>query len=303
MKEMRASIPMQIRSASFIPHTINEDERTIEIVWTTGAAVRRYDEEIGEYIEILEVSETAVDLSRLNEGAPFLNSHAGFSLDSVLGVIEKAWIQNGEGRAIVRIGFGDPEIEKVWNLISQGIIRSISVGYEVLEFVEHFDGLTRILTAVKWVPLELSAVAVPADPGASIRQENACTKPVKISCRICKEDTMPTTEEDENENKENRTDDGEKTDEEDEEEKQTERKDRAMQMRTEKIFDLCEVAGLSIKDARSFAMSKKSMEMIRSEIIEKRCRLSESEINPHHNMADQMEKTLSQRAAERFKKV
>ncbi len=45
--------------------------------------------------EILSHKREAVDLSRLNDGAPFLWNHQA---NEVLGVVEKAEIVNGKGR-------------------------------------------------------------------------------------------------------------------------------------------------------------------------------------------------------------
>ena len=58
-----------------------------EIVFTTGAPVKRYDWVNGRYyLEQLEVSEAAIDLSRLERGAPLLNSHMAWDLEDQLGV-------------------------------------------------------------------------------------------------------------------------------------------------------------------------------------------------------------------------
>ena len=51
--------------------------------------------------EILSHDKDAVDLIRLNDGAPFLWNHQP---NEVLGVVESAEITNGKGRATVRWG-------------------------------------------------------------------------------------------------------------------------------------------------------------------------------------------------------
>ena len=69
-----------------------------EIVFTTGAPVKRYDWANGRYyLEQLEVSEAAVDLSRLQRGAPLLNTHDSWSLESQLGVVDQPEIRDGQG--------------------------------------------------------------------------------------------------------------------------------------------------------------------------------------------------------------
>lgn len=119
----------------------------------------------------------AVDLSRMNNGAPVLNSHQKDSLGDVLGVVERAWLENGEGRAVLRFSSRD-EVQPIWNDIREGIIRNISVGYSVGAW-KRLDPTTRdappVLLAERWTPHEVSMVAVGADPKASIREADLIT--------------------------------------------------------------------------------------------------------------------------------
>ena len=72
----QVDLPMQIRAASFVPGAVDSAARTAEMVWSTGATVRRTDWMTGrQYDEILAMDSASVDLSRLNNGAPLLNSH------------------------------------------------------------------------------------------------------------------------------------------------------------------------------------------------------------------------------------
>jgi len=68
-------LPVIGRAATVRAESVNMEARTVEIVWTTGATVRRWSWTDGEIEESLEVTPQAVDLARLNAGAPFLNSH------------------------------------------------------------------------------------------------------------------------------------------------------------------------------------------------------------------------------------
>src|SRR5688500_10021187 len=73
----------EVRAASF-----EEGDNSVEVVWTTGASVRRVDWRSGRYYsEILEVREGAVRLDRLNAGAPLLDTHDDWSLRSVIGSV------------------------------------------------------------------------------------------------------------------------------------------------------------------------------------------------------------------------
>ncbi len=67
-------LPMQTRDVRLMPETADAEARTVEVVWSTGAAVRRRDLWTGKrYEEVLSLDPAHVDLSRLNNGAPLLN--------------------------------------------------------------------------------------------------------------------------------------------------------------------------------------------------------------------------------------
>lgn len=177
-RETRAGEPLR-REASFRPGTFDAEARTIEVAWTTGADVRRYDWWEGRhYIERLTVSDDAVDLSRLNAGAPVLDTHSSYELSDQIGVVERAWIEGGEGRALLRFSERE-EVQGIVRDIQAGIIRNISAGYWVDEWVVT-PGTTQqveIRTAARWTPGEISFVPVPADPGASTRSHPSTPAP------------------------------------------------------------------------------------------------------------------------------
>jgi hypothetical protein len=177
-RETRAGEPLR-REASFRPGTYDAEARTIEVTWTTGADVRRYDWWEGRrYIERLTVSEEAVDLSRLNAGAPVLDTHSSWELSDQIGVVERAWIEGGEGRALLRFSERE-EVQGIVRDIQAGIIRNISAGYWVDEWVVT-PGTTQqveIRTAARWTPGEISFVPVPADPGAGTRSHPSTPAP------------------------------------------------------------------------------------------------------------------------------
>lgn len=163
----------QTRSAAFTPSTVDESARTVELVWTTGASVRRYDWYADAYYdEVLEVSPEAVRMGRMASGAPLLLDHYA-STSRQVGVVESARIEGGKGYATVRFS-KRKEVEGVWQDVKDGILRSISVGYKVHRYEkEKNDDGTRTYRAVDWEPLEISLVPVPADAGASVRSEGA----------------------------------------------------------------------------------------------------------------------------------
>jgi len=154
--------------------SIRAEQRTAELVWSTGAGVKRYDWlQDRYYLEELSLDPAHVDMSRLAAGAPLLNAHNTRELSSVLGVVERAWIRNGEARALVRFS-ERPDVEPIWRDVQAGIIRNVSVGYYV-ETYQTFEGQDEklpVYRAVKWQPAEISLVPVGADAGAGTRAKS-----------------------------------------------------------------------------------------------------------------------------------
>lgn len=158
--------------AMFAPDTVNVDERTVDVVWTTGAQVKRSDWARGDYIEELSLRPDHVRLDRLNKGAPLLDSHENWSLRSVLGVVESAWLNGKEGRATVRFS-KRAEVEPIFQDVRDGILRNISVGYRKHKTERDETGTTPVERAIDWEPYELSLVAIPADAAAQVRSEES----------------------------------------------------------------------------------------------------------------------------------
>lgn len=186
-------LPLQCRQATFQPATMNDEARTVELVWTTGAAVRRTDFWTGQrYDEVLQVDAESVDLSRLNSGAPLLNSHGAYDLSQVIGVVERAWLEGGEGRATVRFS----EREDVASIVADvkaGIIRNVSVGYNVRKYQVE-EGDVPVYRAIDWQPAEISLVPIPADAGAGTRAalpSSSCEFFHRAAAQSNKEQSMP----------------------------------------------------------------------------------------------------------------
>jgi hypothetical protein len=166
----RPATPLHLRAA-FAPETWNAEARTIDVIWTTGADVNRRDWYTGkQWVERLNVSAEAVDLARLEAGAPVLDSHSSYSLGDVVGVVERAWIEGGKGYATLRFSERE-EVAGVVRDVAAGILRNISVGYVVDQWdvAEAAAGRAETRTAKRWTPYELSLVPIPADAGAQVR--------------------------------------------------------------------------------------------------------------------------------------
>ena len=150
----------------------NAHERTVDLVFTTGAGVDRVDPMTGQrYIELLEVSTRALDLERLNAGAPLLDSHSAWSVGDILGAVVPGSARIEGGQALARVKFSRrPDVEPVFQDVLDRIITGVSVGYRVNRFEESKNASGRLVrTATSWTPFELSLVSMPADVGAGVR--------------------------------------------------------------------------------------------------------------------------------------
>lgn len=164
-------LPPMLRDALVRADSFNEENNTVDVVFTTGATVRRVSWREGEFDEELIVTSAAVRLDRLNLGAPFLDTHDGWSLATVLGSVVKgsARIANGAGTAKIQLTRREEARGTVQD-IRDGIINNISVGYRTHRVeIEERDGKVPLHRAIDWEPYEISAVPIPADPGAQFR--------------------------------------------------------------------------------------------------------------------------------------
>lgn len=168
----RVLLPAQYREASIVAGSLNEQERSFDVLWTAGAEVPRVDWWTGQrYVEVLEVSDKAIRMDRLQSGrAPVLDSHSRWSLENVIGVVEKGSvrIEAGQGHAKVRLSARD-DIAGVVSDIRDGIIANISPGYVTHAYREEMKENQLYRIATDWEPMEISFVPVGADPDAGRR--------------------------------------------------------------------------------------------------------------------------------------
>lgn len=174
MKKKTVQMPGFQTRALVELETVKQDERTLEIVWTTGARGLRNTWD-GKYYEELSLDPKHVDLTRLNAGASILDTHNSWSgLKTVLGVVQRAWIVNDtEARALIKLSDRE-EVRGTTDDILKGLIRNVSVGYSIQKLVEvGREGDIPVLRAEAWTPFELSFVPIPFDSGASSRSNDS----------------------------------------------------------------------------------------------------------------------------------
>jgi len=127
--------------------SISAETKTIPASLSSEHPVRRYDGE-----EVLSHKPGAVDLSRAP--LPLLCSHNSAALP--VGVVEGLSVAEGKLRGTIRLSSNQ---DNLWRDICDGILRNLSIGYEITEKQKTKRGYI----ATKWMPYECSLVAAPAD--------------------------------------------------------------------------------------------------------------------------------------------
>jgi hypothetical protein len=163
----KISLPMQCLSAAVMPESVNAEDRTAEVTFYTGVTVKRFSWMDGAYNLRFSMDKKAIRLGRLNTGAPLLNNHASYDLANVFGVVEKAWLKDGQGKARVRFS-ERPEADAVFGEVKAGILRNVSMGAQIFKMndVSGENDKVKTFEAVDWEPMEISIVPIPADGGA-----------------------------------------------------------------------------------------------------------------------------------------
>ena len=111
-----------------------------------------------------------------------LNNHDRYGgLSSQIGVVERAWVEDGKGGATIRLS-RRPDVQGIVQDVRDGIVKNVSIGYEVrrVRREEQEDDKRPIYRAVDWEPFEISLVPVPADPTAQIRTQKDAVQEIEI---------------------------------------------------------------------------------------------------------------------------
>jgi len=149
---------------------VDEDDRRVRMSLSSEEPVER---SFG--LEVLEHSEDAIDLSRLNSGhAPLLLDH---DLTKQIGVIERTYLDKTDRRlrAVVRFGKGALARE-IYDDVKDGIRSNVSIGYQIRNMDAKNDRAGTV-SVNSWMPYEASIVSVPADAGVGVNR-SAETKTV-----------------------------------------------------------------------------------------------------------------------------
>lgn len=164
-----ATVPMLDVRAAPVAASYDEKNRTVDFIASTGARGLRRSYWSDDYYEELEISESAIRMDRLNNGAPFLNSHNAWGVSNVLGSIQRSWVE--DGKLMIRVKFSQrDEVQPILQDIRDGVLAHVSVGYYVHQYdVTEKAGELDVRRAVDWEPAEVSIVPIGFDDGATVR--------------------------------------------------------------------------------------------------------------------------------------
>lgn len=178
---------------------VDSDNRTVELSFSSETPYGRW---FGD--EILCHDEECINLERFSNGlGTVLFNH---DRDAVVGHIEKVWLEDNRGKALVRFDT-DEQSETIFQKVQSGTLQGVSVGYaiyryEVLEDEDtkstngRFNGPAYVVT--DWEPLEISIVSVPADPtvgvGRSAEEIHTSIDTQKDNTRMDQEKTLEVQE-------------------------------------------------------------------------------------------------------------
>ncbi len=167
MKKEIIKTTQLFRNMQFDRASANSEDRTVELSFSSELPITRW---FG--VEVLDHNPASCDLSRLNNGGALLDNH---DQDEQIGVVVSGTARidpDRIGRAVVKFSRSQEGEEKFQD-VQDGIITNCSVGYQIKQMVETTttdasgdeDTICRVMS---WTPLEISLVAIPADPTVGV---------------------------------------------------------------------------------------------------------------------------------------
>ena len=162
LKDYKMNGEKRFRELTIDKRAVDEESRTVELAFSSEEP---YERSFG--VEILDHDQQSADFSRLHSGAPLLVNH---DPNDQIGVVESARIDDDRvGRAVVWFGKSQ-RAQEIFGDVQDGVRRLVSVGYYVkqVEKAERDGDELATYRVSSWQPLEISLVAVPADPTVGV---------------------------------------------------------------------------------------------------------------------------------------
>ncbi|MEM9733931.1 MAG: prohead protease/major capsid protein fusion protein [Pseudomonadota bacterium] len=164
----------QAHTAQVRSQTVDAEARTFEVIFATEEPVERNTAWDGRFLEVLACHHDAVDMTRLEAGLSFLNSHKSWDMANRLGGVVPGSVRFESNTLAATIKLSRTEqADQLLSDLQDGIPVPISVGYKTLETqtIDGENGGPPTIVATRWQPHEISAVPVPADPRSKARNK------------------------------------------------------------------------------------------------------------------------------------
>ena len=146
---------------------INSEEKTVSVILSDETPVEQYSYEIGgKFMLVLKHSTEAIDLSRKDAMSVYW-SHNDYALP--LGTYQDVRLEDGKLKATAHMDKDDTFAMQVFGKIEKGILKSLSVGADIIEKTitrDENDNVT--VVATKWRPFEGSFTGNPANENAKV---------------------------------------------------------------------------------------------------------------------------------------
>lgn len=169
--------------------SVNEEERSVEVILATESRVLVYDRMNNRPIEEVLLMDGMEQVPHM----PLLDDHSRWSIDDVFGSVDNVRVENGN--LACRFVFADlrelqddneaKRIERAWLKVKQGHQKNVSVGYRVKQSQTIQSGQTAIVmgrsftageyplrVCTSWKPNEGSLTVIGADGNSHIRKEH-----------------------------------------------------------------------------------------------------------------------------------
>lgn len=159
--------------------SLDSDKRTVNAAFTTETPVPTWQWDVRQVVDEVLLSRGMLPVEHVS----MLAQHYHYDPQAVIGSGINPRAQGSEVVGTLQFGvdLGD-QAEAIWKRVQQRHMRSVSAGYDVLEWVdippgESRDVLGKTYTAgkrtlrvtTKWRLREISVVVIPADPNAQMR--------------------------------------------------------------------------------------------------------------------------------------
>ena len=147
-KTTKVDLPQLQLRALIVPGSLNEEDRTVDLVIATDAPIVEWDGTRGQYVvRTLDISVDSIRPERLDKGLATLWHHDRHSLRALLGRGCDWWIEKNELFIKTRITSEHEDADLAWRMLKDGTLTDASCGFRVYASEEiagdHEDGRIR----------------------------------------------------------------------------------------------------------------------------------------------------------------